>query len=395
MEHRKVPPLTPELKKQGIFDVFREFYKMETLLEKNEWYVHNYLIIRLVTIIEQFFRKVIEIQIDNKKMTPPKEITFKTNNITNLNSVSLEVVIAASYSCQSITEMKSILEKACHKCILQCVKKEDSLDILDQLFQARHNAIHTVLLPKLNLSGAYRTTETLMKCVLHQIYQSDHAFYMAQGDALDALERLNDSLESFDKAVKILPNDPYAHAGKGLAYWKAKKYAESLLCLDKAIATKPNESRFHSIKGIFLVDEKRYDDAIKCFDDAISYKVDDFFPHARKGILFVDLGRYEEASECFENAIWYSPSNSDLYNFKGDLLAKLGKHEKAIIYFDRAIALNPADVHSYLNKVHSLRELKKLDEALKYLDKAIVLDPANSELYTIKEDVQADLRGKK
>ena len=56
---------TPELLKQEMTDVVVEFYDLNTILESTDRHIHNYVIIRLVTIIEQFFRKIIELKIKN------------------------------------------------------------------------------------------------------------------------------------------------------------------------------------------------------------------------------------------------------------------------------------------------------------------------------------------
>ena len=47
--------LTPKLKKQKMDDVFTELYRLDEILEKDDQHTQNYVVIRLVTIIEQFF----------------------------------------------------------------------------------------------------------------------------------------------------------------------------------------------------------------------------------------------------------------------------------------------------------------------------------------------------
>ena len=36
-------------------DMFTEFYRLDEIFEKNDQHTQNYVVIRLVTIIEQFF----------------------------------------------------------------------------------------------------------------------------------------------------------------------------------------------------------------------------------------------------------------------------------------------------------------------------------------------------
>ena len=55
---------TNKLEKQGMDDVFVEFYRLDEILENKDQHTQNYIAIRLVTVIEQFFRKIVEEQIN-------------------------------------------------------------------------------------------------------------------------------------------------------------------------------------------------------------------------------------------------------------------------------------------------------------------------------------------
>ena len=80
--------LTLKLKKQEMDDVFTEFYRLDEILEKNDQHTQNYIVIRLVTIIEQFFRKVVEKQIKDKKGVIPSETTINTDYLSDMQSPS-------------------------------------------------------------------------------------------------------------------------------------------------------------------------------------------------------------------------------------------------------------------------------------------------------------------
>ena len=75
--------LTPKLTKQEMDDVFVEFYRLDEIFGKRDRHTQNYIVIRLVTIIEQFFRKIVEKQIENNKGKIPQEITININYLSN------------------------------------------------------------------------------------------------------------------------------------------------------------------------------------------------------------------------------------------------------------------------------------------------------------------------
>ena len=104
-DKRNLKRLTPKLKKQEMDDVFTEFYRLDEIIEKNDQHTQNYVVIRLVTIIEQFFRKIVEKQIENKKGEIPKEITINTNYLGDMQSTSKERLISSSYSFQNVEDI--------------------------------------------------------------------------------------------------------------------------------------------------------------------------------------------------------------------------------------------------------------------------------------------------
>ena len=207
MVYPRIPNLTDELKKQKMDDIFREFYRLETILNNNEWFTQNYIIIRLVTIIEQFFREVITIQLQKKKMKPKKEITLRTDDLGDVGSISPERVIAASYSCQSSESMKDLLKEANLKNIFSSVQNQHkiSLDDFKSLFFARHNIVHTVTLSTFAPSAHHQMIEDLIKLILYKIYNSDDYFYFFKGNAFFQLTNFQITLKYFNKinAVKI------------------------------------------------------------------------------------------------------------------------------------------------------------------------------------------------
>ena len=77
--------LTSALTSQSFEDVLYSFFRLENLtpFENAKEDYQNYVTVRLVTIIEQFCRKIMQVQIDNEKIEIPKnkkEITFSSSS---------------------------------------------------------------------------------------------------------------------------------------------------------------------------------------------------------------------------------------------------------------------------------------------------------------------------
>ena len=84
-------------------DVFVEFYKLDEIQGNKDQHTQNYIVIRLVTIIEQFFRKIVEEQIKyGKTHNIPSEIILSTSDFMHVPQIHKERLISSSYSFQSI-----------------------------------------------------------------------------------------------------------------------------------------------------------------------------------------------------------------------------------------------------------------------------------------------------
>ena len=132
--------LTPKLTKQEMDDVFVEFYRLGDILGKKDQHAQNYIIIRLVTIIEQFFRKIVEKQIKNMKGIIPREITINTNYLSNIKSTSKERLISSSYSFQNVDEITQTMKDFQIQNVFFWDNK-DHQDQFKELFKLRHKML--------------------------------------------------------------------------------------------------------------------------------------------------------------------------------------------------------------------------------------------------------------
>ncbi|CAG9311728.1 unnamed protein product [Blepharisma stoltei] len=59
-------------------------------------------------------------------------------------------------------------------------------------------------------------------------------------DALGVLGRYLEAVESYDKAIKISPNNAKFYNGKGNKFFVLERFQEAVQCYDKAIKLEPN-----------------------------------------------------------------------------------------------------------------------------------------------------------
>ena len=83
-----------------------------------------------------------------------------------------------------------------------------------------------------------------------------------------------ESIEFFDNALDLEPENIKALINKGLALGSINKYEKSYACFDKALKLNPNNAETWYGKGIVLGKNGKYPEAIEHFDKALELNPD-------------------------------------------------------------------------------------------------------------------------
>jgi tetratricopeptide (TPR) repeat protein len=84
-----------------------------------------------------------------------------------------------------------------------------------------------------------------------------------KGVALEKLNKLEDAIKCYNKAIDLNPNYPISFFNKGNLLRKQNKLEDALVCYDKAIDQDPNFVYALNFKGLTLTDLKKYEEAIQ------------------------------------------------------------------------------------------------------------------------------------
>jgi len=105
-----------------------------------------------------------------------------------------------------------------------------------------------------------------------------------------SINRYEQAIEDFSKAIELNPNDAVAYYNRGLAYAKLNEHERAIEYYGKAIKLNPNDAKAYGNRGIAYSEILRYEESARDFKKA--------------GILFLHSGREEYAvktfSFCFE-----------------------------------------------------------------------------------------------
>ena len=197
-----------------------------------------------------------------------------------------------------------------------------------------------------------------------------------RGLALGQLGRHEEALASFDKVLLLQPEDADAWNNRGAPLSKLGRHEEALESVDKALALQPDESNLWNNRGLALSKLGRHEEALASFDKALALQPDSADTWNNRGASLSKLGRHEEALESIDKALALQPDNAGLWSNRGLALSKLGRHEEALESIDKALALQPEDADAWNNRGAPLSKLGRHEEALESVDKALTLRPS-------------------
>lgn len=198
---------------------------------------------------------------------------------------------------------------------------------------------------------------------------------MAKGIKHAMAGRHNQALKSFDKALRLAPNEPALWFNKGNLLSEMHRLKEALVCFEKTTTIVSNNPQVWFAKGITLERLQRYQDAIDCFDKVLAITPDNPEAWLRKGINFGSLKSYEKALSALDKALSIQPNHPEILFYKGIALRASGQDELAINVFKQAIRVKPDFAEAWCQLGMANMALYKFDTALTGYNKSLALNP--------------------
>ncbi|MCU0241144.1 MAG: tetratricopeptide repeat protein, partial [Vicinamibacteria bacterium] len=174
-----------------------------------------------------------------------------------------------------------------------------------------------------------------------------------------------------------------ALVNRGMSLTSLERLDEALACYDRALALAPNEKVIHSNKGNVLRLLGRTGEALACFQRALA--IDPTFDNAwyNQGLLLTQAGRLAEALHCYEQALTYNVRHTSAWIGKGHVLGRLGREAEELQCLDRALAINPREPIAWFNKGNHLSQ-RDPAQALACYDHALEADPRYAQAWSAK-----------
>jgi predicted O-linked N-acetylglucosamine transferase (SPINDLY family) len=189
------------------------------------------------------------------------------------------------------------------------------------------------------------------------------------------LQRFDEALASYDRAIAARDPYPAAHNNRGALLHRLGGYEEALASIERAIEAEPRYAEAHANRGATLSALKRFDEALVSLERAIELDPLHAEAHASRGAVLNGLGRFDEALQSHERALALAPDHAGAHNNRGVSLHRLERYEEALASFARAIAIEPDMARAHANRGATLSALRRYEEAVASLERAAALAP--------------------
>lgn len=118
---------------------------------------------------------------------------------------------------------------------------------------------------------------------------------------------LEESINSFDKALSFNPSYSGIYLHKALSLSKLKKYSDAKQTLKKAIEMNPKNSAYHLFMGVIQYDHTNYDEAFNSFETTIEICPDNYLALCYKNLILLIQGKkLKEAGNILRRYLKYA-----------------------------------------------------------------------------------------
>lgn len=182
------------------------------------------------------------------------------------------------------------------------------------------------------------------------------------GAAYAAMERSEDAIASFTKALEIDPGFFLAQNNLGAALAARGRHEEAAVCYAEALKLKPDYAEAHNNLGNALKNLDRPSEAVASYTRALEIRPEFAEAHGNLAVTLRDLGRPAEAIAHYAGALQLRPGNAEMHNSLGVALNGLGRHEEAIASYREALRVRPGLSEAFHNLCELYEKANRIDD---------------------------------
>jgi tetratricopeptide (TPR) repeat protein len=165
------------------------------------------------------------------------------------------------------------------------------------------------------------------------------AGYYNVGNALVKQGRLDQAIESYQQALKILPTYALAYYSLGNTFAQLGQLDKAIFHYQEAIKMDPDLAEAHNNLGNALARQGQLGEAIGHFQEALKIRPDSAQLHYNLGRVLAGQGNLHQAVDHFRQALRIQPSFAPARESLGQALAEQGNRDKAAMHDQEALQI--------------------------------------------------------
>ena len=218
-------------------------------------------------------------------------------------------------------------------------------------------------------------------CAIFVRAEEKASFYANLGASYYKLDRYDDAVAQFQKALALDPDFPNLYGLLGSALFQRGDLEGAIGAYQKQIERTPDIAEFYYNLGLAYQRKEVLDEAVQAYQ-----KVTELNNHAvnafrNLGYIFLKRGELSDAVNALKRAVEIDTSSwEDRYNL-GVAFYRQGRYEEAIEAYKKAITLHSdtPDIHVALAKTYL--KLNKTEAAMDHYEAALRIRPLDPEIH--------------
>lgn len=198
-----------------------------------------------------------------------------------------------------------------------------------------------------------------------------------QAKTLYELKEYKEALAAYDKAIQLEPDYLPAWSGRGFTLNKLQRYQEAIASFNKALQLENQDPEVWNAKGEALTKLNEYDQALKSYDKAIEFNKEYYEAWYNKALLLQNLKRYDEAMTAYDKVLELKQDYERAWYNRGNVLVNLQRYQDAIAAYDKAVQYKPTFYQAWLSKGNVLINLQRYPEAIESFEQVIKYNRKN------------------
>ena len=209
----------------------------------------------------------------------------------------------------------------------------------------------------------------------------DAEAYYNLGNALQDLQRLDDAVASYRRALEINPDYAEAHSNLGVAQHALGQTDDAVTSYRRALEIMPHYAEAHSNLGNVLRDLGQLDEAVASCRRALEIRPDYAEAHINLGNALRALGQAEESVSSCRRALEIRPDYAEAHCNLGNALQALGQPDDAVASYRRALVIKPDYAEAHINLGAALHDLGQPDDAMACYHRALAINPDHAKAH--------------